>query len=424
MAGGRILLVSQRPIGYGGGGSVRWQHLTRALGPLGWEVTTVSARANPTANEASTDVHRARLAQARARVMNLAGDVLRPLGHRVGVQPEAFAPNLAWALTGRRAIRQAIARCSPDIVWATAPPQSAILATVGLARAAGIPVVAELRDLWAANPYYDAGGKLLARLEAPALRGADAVVTVTPGFRETLIALHPELRPRIHVLPNGFDPTLLTMRAVDASSRGAPRKSTLIHAGTLYGDRSAAPLVRALARADLSGRVRLLLVGVVDAATKEAIRSTRGSLEVELQRPVGWSEAIKLVRGAEIAVVINSLGTGGATMVPGKLYEVLALGRPLLALTPPDSHAARLLRSLGQEAGVAAPDDEPGIAAATARLLDRAPSPVSADLLSEYNRDTVARGVAALLDALVGRGQVPRYGALVSSASDPRSGAR
>ena len=133
--------------------------------------------------------------------MNGAGDIVRPVFRRAGVQPEAFAPNLAWSITGRAAIGRALARESPDVVWATSPPQSAILAAVPMARRAGVPVVAELRDLWAGNPFFDAGGTLLPAIEAPVLRQANAVVTVTPTCRDTLLRLHPEVGHRSACCP-------------------------------------------------------------------------------------------------------------------------------------------------------------------------------------------------------------------------------
>ncbi len=43
----RLLLVTQRPLDYGGGASVRWQYLRDALPRHGWEVAEVSARAEP-----------------------------------------------------------------------------------------------------------------------------------------------------------------------------------------------------------------------------------------------------------------------------------------------------------------------------------------------------------------------------------------
>lgn len=393
----RLLLVSQRPLSYGGGGSVRWRFLQRELPRHGWQVGTVTARPNPTANEASTDATEAALAAARARVMGVVGTAARPLYRRFGLQPEAFPLNFAWGATGRIPVRRAIERFRPDVVLATCPPQAALFATSAEASRAGLPFVAELRDLWGGNPYFDAGGPLLARLERGALDSADAVVTVSEGCREHLLRLHPDLDETAVVLPNGFDPGLLDRRTPPPARAGG--RATLIHAGTLYGDRSAVPLLRALARDGLRERVRVKLVGHLDASTEAFVEAGSG-VEVETVQPVSWEHAVALTEGADIAVVINSPATGGSMALPGKLYEALALGRPVLALTPPGSDTELLLRRLGQEGGVSRLDDEDGIVAAVTRLLDAPPPPPDPDMLEGYDRARMAARMAALLDSL------------------------
>jgi len=390
----RLLLVTQRPLDYGGGASVRWQYLRDALPAHGWEVHEVSARPNPTANAVSTDPRAARLAAARAKVMNAVGAATRPAYRRLGIQPEAFPPNALWALTGRPAVRRARDRVRPDVVWATCPPPSALFAAAG---DAAVPLVAEMRDIWAGNPYFDAGGTLLTRIEKRAFARADAVVTVTESCADRMLGLHPEIASRLEVLPNGFDPVLLEQRE---RPRARGERATLVHAGTLYGDRSAVTLVRALARPELAARTRLVLVGGLDPRTEAELGRGHGALEVAFEPPMAWRDAIERVRAADIAVVINSPGTGGDMAAPSKLYEALALGTPVLALTNPGSESERLLRRLGQDAGCAPPGDEAAVARTVARLLDAPPMPVDAAALAPFSRAAIAERVAALLDRL------------------------
>jgi glycosyltransferase involved in cell wall biosynthesis len=387
----RLLLVTQRPLEYGGGGSVRWQYLRDALPRHGWEIEEVSARPNPTANAASTDPRAARLAEARAKVMGAVGAATRPAYRRLGIQPEAFPPNALWAVTGRSAVRRARDRVRPDVVWATCPPPSALFAATAAGDA--VPLVAEMRDLWAGNPYFDAGGTLLTRIETRAFARAAAIVTVTQSCADRMLELHPEIAPRLEILPNGFDPDLLALRRRTTSS--SPR-ATLVHAGTLYGDRSAVTLMRALSRPELAERTRLVLVGAVDPLTRAALPHAR--CEVVVEPPVPWRDAVERVRDADVAVVINSPGTGGDMAAPSKLYEALALGTPVLALTNPGTETERLLQRLGHDAGCAPPGDEDAIAHAVSRLLAAPPPPVDPAALAPFNRATIAERLAALLN--------------------------
>jgi glycosyltransferase involved in cell wall biosynthesis len=393
-----LLVVSQRRLDLGGGGSARWRHLRTALPRHGWRVVECSPAPGWTENESSTDPRAARLAARRAEVMAVAGRVLSPVAAALRVRPEALAPNNAWAFTGRRLARAAVARERPDVVVATAPPPSALFAAAAVV--GGIPLVLEFRDLWAGNPFFDRGSRALRALQQRVLEEAAAVTTVTDGCRDVLAALHPDIAPRVHVLPNGFDPALLDRRAPPAPrSKGV---ATLLHSGALYGDRTAESLIAALMQGDLRDRIRLELLGVTDPRTRRAIARADG-LEVTVEAPVDWEEAIRRVAAADITVVINAPSTGGDMALPNKLFEALALGRPVLALTSPGSDAAVVLERLGQSAGVAAPDDPTAITAAVERLLADPPPPVPLEALTEYDRDRIAVRYAALLDEVARR---------------------
>jgi glycosyltransferase involved in cell wall biosynthesis len=369
----RLLLVSQRPQEYGGVGSSRWNAFRAMLPEHGWEVEVVTARPNATANEHAEDAAGQRLYAVRTAVMGRAGALMRPVVRRAGVEPEALAPSALWGLTGRRAVRDAIARHRPDAIWATSPPVAAHLVMAGLELT--VPYVAELRDHWAGNPYYDAGGTLLTRLESRPLAAAAAVVCVTPQAADRLRRLHPGLAPR--VLPNGFDPALLERR----EPRRPGRPATLVHAGALYGGRTLAALHEALAAPALAGRVRLDVFGPGTPAG-----------------PVDAQTARERVAAADLALVVFT--PGEETAVPGKLYEALALGKPVLALGGADSAMAALLRELGQDAGLAPPDDPAAILAALERLLTEPPEPVAPARLDPYDRARVAADYAALLSEL------------------------
>ena len=393
---GRLLLVSQRPIDLRGGASVRWRYLLQTLPELGWNVETVWGGGDPAGTAtllARTRSRRARNAlRAGARV---AWAALRPLG----LNPSLLAHNPLWAVRGRRPITEAIARRRPDVVWVTCPPHPAMFAAAAAAHRAGLPFVLELRDLWAGDPGLDAGRPLLRRLQARAVAHAARIVCMTPEAAARLAALHPEAAERIAVLPNGFEPELLALRDAPRPPRG--ERAVLAHAGTLYGRRSIDGLVDALARPELRHRVRLVLVGGINDRSVAKLEAAGDGIDVEVRPPTQWREAVEAVRQADVAVVLFT--PGDETAVPGKLYEALALGVPVLALTGPDSALGRLLERLGADAGVARHDDPPAIAATIERLLDDPPEPLEPERLAPFDRRHVAGDVAALLDELARR---------------------
>ena len=393
----RLLLVSHRPLGYGGVGATRWGYMMRALRDLGWEIETVSPPPNPTGDEMSSDPRVARLSALRARVMHRVGQAIRPAYRRMlGVQPEAFPPNVLWSFTGRGDIRAAVERFRPDVVVATSPPPAALFASAAVTRGTGIPLVADMRDPWAGSLFYDAGGTLLTDIERRAFSASAAVVAVTDPMLEGLRERHPGLADRMHVLPNGFDPSILELR----DQPRAGDKLTLIHPGALYGERSVDVLVAALSRPGLRERVRLELVGNMNASSEAAVRAAPPELEIDVTAPLPWRATIDRIAAADAVVVIFPPQLGDSIAWPVKMFEALALGKPVLSLTAGGAGEA-LLRELGVDAGCARWDDADSVAAAAARLLESPPAPVPVERLARWDRSNVARDYDALLERLI-----------------------
>ncbi|HET6449332.1 MAG TPA: hypothetical protein VFG31_09510, partial [Conexibacter sp.] len=119
---------------------------------------------------------------------------------------------------------------------------------------------------------------------------------------------------------------------------------------------------------------------------------------VEVLPPGPWAEAVQRIAAADAALVTQARGAGDATAVASKVYEYLALGRPVLALTDGGATEA-LLRRLGADALCARLDDPDGIARALARLADGPlPAPLPTAALAPYDRGHIAAAMAALLD--------------------------
>ena len=400
----RLLLVSHRPLVYEGPGTVRWTYFREHLPRHGWDVTTVTARTNVTSDELSADPKIARLSSMRARVMGGVGRAARPAANRLaGVQPEALAPSILWSVTAPRMLRTQLGIVRPDVVVATSPPPAALFAVRNALRGSTIPSVADLRDPWAGHPTYDAGGSLLTRLEDAALRSFDAVVGVTPGMVERLRHLHPRLAHRLHMLPNGFAPELLGRRAVSGGPRDG--RLTLIHPGVLYGDRSIDDLLSAITAAGIAERLRLQLVGNLNAASQVALQSAPPGLDIEIIGPRPWAATMDLVADADVVVVIVPASMGDDVAWPVKMFEALALGKPILAITAGGA-TEHLLTELGQRDACGRIGDLPSVVAALRAVVERPAPPVDAERLERWNRERVTAEYAVLLDRLAAGGAV------------------
>ncbi|MGH2920689.1 MAG: glycosyltransferase [Gaiellaceae bacterium] len=370
-----LLLVSHRPIDQAGGPAARWRSFLRHLPSLGWEVDVLSGRGGDEFASPGS-------AAARARVMGAAGRLANPVFRLAGLRPEAMPLSTAWAARGGAQVRARLRERDYDAVLATGPPFAALIA----ARIAhgNVPLVVELRDLWAGNPAFDRGGPVLRRLESWVVKEAAAVVAVTPEAAADLRERHPDAR--IAEIPNGFEPELLVKRAATSGR-------TILHSGTLTKNRPLAPLLRVL-----KPPFRLILHGYVAPEIQQEIAES--DARVEIMPPSGWEDAIRQIGEADVALITQARGAGDETAVAAKVYEYLALGKPILCLSDGGATEA-LLRRLDADQLCARLDDTGAIEAALERIrIDDIPAPVPAERLQAYERPKLAGALTELLDAI------------------------
>ncbi|MDZ7592884.1 MAG: glycosyltransferase [Rubrivivax sp.] len=284
-----------------------------------------------------------------------------------------------WA---RRARAPALARLREerfDLVFSTAPPMSAHALAATLARRAGLPWVADYRDLWTENPAYAAPAwrrALDRRTEAAWLAQAAGVVTVTPSWQRLLAARLGSGRP-VAFIPNGYD------EADFAALSPAPRADgvfRLVHTGAFYGPRDPGTLLEALALYLVSASpaarpLRLRLVGMMGSRFAEKLRAfeARHPGVVEQRPYVPHHEALAEMLAADALLLVVGAGGGQraratvAGTLPGKIFEYLRAARPLLLLGDEAGDAAALLRQHGR--GWVADETQPAAIAAALRQM-------------------------------------------------------
>jgi glycosyltransferase involved in cell wall biosynthesis len=285
----------------------------------------------------------------------------------------------AWiAPAVARGLRDMLAHGRPDVIYSTAPPWSGQVVGLALALVCRRPWMADFRDPWARAPWREWRVALrrwaAARLERLVMARADRVVFVTQANRAEYAAYYGSAAAgRMELIPNGCDPS-------DFEGIPLPQQrehSVLLHAGALYGGRTPVPVLRAVAAACRRGtlaasRFRLRFLGHISPGLDVEGECRRLGIEdvVEIVPRVTRVESLGAMRSASALLLIQ---TGTTVSVPGKAYEYLAAGRPILALTE-DGETADLVRASGIGV-VARPQDPPEVLeAALTRVIALASS--------------------------------------------------
>ena len=341
--------------------------------------------------------------------------VWRPLMRHVGHLKRFPDAHLGWLPYAVAAGRQQ----DVDLLYSSSGPFTSHLVAGILARVLGKPWVAELRDGWyrwnrAIFPDYPVWRDAIERrLEAASLGSADRVVLVTErmaqAFRRQYAGrLAPE---RFAVIANGFDPALLAPAGEAATKDDAAAASEsacfeIVHTGALYYGRSIASFLAAAAALaerdrDFGAAVRLTLVGTLDPAAQAELAASPLGGRICSTGQLEHAAAVATLRRAGLLLLIANTTPGAAATVPGKLFEYLAVGRPILAVAPAASSTADVLAQTGGAYLADGSDTgslERALASAFAAFRARQPLRPDPQAVARYDRRRLTGELAQLFD--------------------------
>jgi glycosyltransferase involved in cell wall biosynthesis len=332
--------------------------------------------------------------------------VLRKLG-AAALMPDTY---VGWYPFAVREGKKILGEGSFDAVYSTSPPETSHLIALHLSAIAGLPWVADFRDPWmnlhllpCPSPLHR---RIHRRLEKRVCARASVVVTATPWHRDLILKSYPAMAP-VELIRNGYDPA-----EIDRLAGFAPPSDVfqIVHAGMLTQKRSAAIFLEALKAFldEVPGareRCRVVFLGPRESENDAAAGALGLADVVSFRDTVSHAEALKIERSSHVLVLIKNNDPLYDGVVPGKLYEYIGVGRPILALAP-EGDAAAIVRAHGR--GEVAPPGDVGKIAAAIETLYRKYRAGTLDTeydlspVSEFRRDVLAAKLAGLLDGLLG----------------------
>ena len=241
-----------------------------------------------------------------------------------------------------------------DVIYSSSPPHSSHVAAFLLARCFGKPHVVDFRDPWIVNgstrpPGFSQGPlmRVQTRVKRAILANAANVVVVTPGEPDELRAEFPRLAERrIAVITNGYDEEDFSTAATDEPD---PAHVTITHTGTIYGETGQEffEAIEQLVEANghLKDALRINLIGVDDGGDRAPVRrlAAAGILRSRGSQP--HAAALAWARRSDVLLLLSRSGTHGSSHIPAKVFEYLAIGRPILAIAEPGALTEILDRS-------------------------------------------------------------------------------
>lgn len=303
-----------------------------------------------------------------------------------------------WRFFARRKLEQLLDELNPAVVVSSHEPATTL--EVGhRAKRSGLPWVVDLGDP-VLSFYTPAKWRRRAfALERLVCGGADRIIVTTERARALLVERHDGDPNRFAVLTQGFD-------AKPRAEAGPQRPQSdvdwsedhleLLYTGSFYDFREP----RALVDAVISMAGVRLTVATSRAPAWLVERSESSLGKIRLLGFLPHSDVVELQKQAHVLV---NLANADATHVPGKLYEYLGAGRPILHIgSGPEDAGADLVR---RGAGVVCDNDEARIMEALAQLQKlREQRPgwggMPSSLVDKYSWQSIGMELGSILRAV------------------------
>jgi glycosyltransferase involved in cell wall biosynthesis len=314
-------------------------------------------------------------------VRTMALDVMRHLafkGKHIGrlINPDRWG--LTWIPSATRAGKKLLSKNQYDVIWSSSPTPSPHIVAANLAKHSQAKWVADYRD---PMPYLHGRSTAvnsvrIREVDENVYRHSDMMVFATQGIKDMYVDLHAHPAPdTFKVMENGFDSAMMDEQKKNVKKAGYsalfnPGKLSIYYAGVLYSDgRDPTPVFEAVsafikAHGD---HVELVFQGAGDGAEYATVIEKLGiAAAVKFETGVPFHEAVKNMLSADVLLIIQDEKFNN--QVPGKIYEYLASGKPLILKTPKDSQTSAVGLS---HAGVWQADNKNSILSVLCDIFER-----------------------------------------------------
>ncbi|MGD8188703.1 glycosyltransferase family 4 protein [Brevibacillus ginsengisoli] len=446
-----VLIICYNFPPIGGGGVPRPLKMAKYLGEFGWRVhiLTVDPTYHVTSDPsllaqlpASVTIHRAKeknflprpnvqqtsKPQGEASTVPAKPSAVSQVKRGVinllkKVKPYLLIPDdqILWYPEAVKKGREIMHREQIDVIFSTSGPVTNHLIGQKLAQEFPCKWVIDFRDPWTQNMHRSGiawRDRLEERMEAKVMKAADAVTTVTATFAKNFRKKYGDTIKRLELIYNGFDREDFVNLEPYLEQ---PDKFHAVYAGILYQKRNPRLLLAAIKELIDEGlvdrsQIALSFAGVFDypgyTENADCVRELGLGDVVHVLGNLKHKEALGLMKGGDALLLIGDVTPDAGAYIPGKLYEYMGIGNPVLALNMP-GEATEIIQEfrLGQ---VANPLDKEAIKQAYLKLyqewkagkqVDEQSGPQKeaefADRVKPYERKEQARQLAQLMDELM-----------------------
>jgi glycosyltransferase involved in cell wall biosynthesis len=264
------------------------------------------------------------------------------------IRMNLFVPDarVGWYFPGVKEGKDFLSKNKIDAIISNGPPHTAHLLGRRLSSLFNIPHIPVFIDPWADIVYYQDYKRTKPTrafdkyLEENVIKKAGEIVFVTETMRNDYVKKYPAIKDKTHVLYWGYnedDFSEIENEVNDSKSD----KEIIAHAGNMYDYNNPVSFFEYIKNEINDGRkIKIKFIGTVSPRTKEIIKHLKLSENAEYIGFLPYKQMlIELLRSDVLLMVVNE-----KRHVPGKLFEYLRTGKPILAFGNDNQEVKAILK--------------------------------------------------------------------------------
>lgn len=241
-----------------------------------------------------------------------------------------------------------------ELVITTGPPHSVHLIGQRLKKKnPTLKWIADFRDPWSewgmllSFKLTSWAKRIHQRMERSVLTAADRVITITPFYVNQLNRLSGR---SIDLITNGFDESDFKELKLEST-----KKFVIRHIGVVNPACDPRPFMRAVKSladrdSEFKNKIEVVFTGQVNLDFHDFVKADSTLSEITVfQSSVPHQEIVKLLGQSSLLLLVLTGYKDGEGFLPGKLFEYIATGLPIISTGPVPSDASQVLDELGYD---------------------------------------------------------------------------
>lgn len=263
----------------------------------------------------------------------------------IWIRMNIFVPDarIGWYLSAVKKGKEILSKNDFDAIVTIGPPHSTHLIGMNLSKNFSVPHIPVLIDPWVDIIYYKnfkRSSPTLAldnHLEKSVMKNASSIIFVTKSTLEDYQNKYSFIKEKTHVLYWGYnedDFEKLEQAQIKKNYK------LIVHAGNIFDYQNPKKLWQRIKEENRKEETRIKFIGTVSPAIKKAIEQNGLSGKTDYAGFLPYNQMLAELLNADYLLVCAT----EKRHVPGKLFEYLRTGKPILAFGDDNNEVKEILQ--------------------------------------------------------------------------------